>query len=87
MRHHLLAALVILLALSACAPTTPQWDKRFGDTVRLTQQQQVLDPGAGGDAPVNGIDAATGREAIGRYRSSFREPQPPSNAFTIGVGR
>ncbi len=78
---------VLLMALCACAPTTPQWDSRFGETVRLVRQQQVLDPEAGGDAPVNGIDGATGRESIGRYRNSFREPPPPASPFAIGVSR
>ncbi len=77
----------LLLGLQACAPTTPQWDSRFGETVRLTSQQQTLNPNAGGDAPVNGIDGATGRESIGRYRSSFREPPPPAAPISIGVQR
>ncbi len=77
----------LLLGIAACAPTTPQWDSRFGETVRLTAQQQTLNPKAGGDAPVNGIDAATGRESIGRYRSSFREPPPAPSPISIGVGR
>ncbi len=76
-----------LLALTACVPTTPQWDAQFGQSVRLTQQQQIIDPTAGGDAPVNGIDGASGREAIVRYRSSFKEPVPASSSFTIGVSR
>jgi hypothetical protein len=76
-----------LLALTACVPTTPQWDAQFGQSVRLTQQQQIIDPTAGGDAPVNGIDGASGREAIVRYRSSFKEPAPASSSFTIGVSR
>jgi len=76
-----------LLALTACVPTTPQWDAQFEQSVRLTQQQQIIDPTAGGDEPVNGIDGASGREAIVRYRSSFKEPAPASSAFTIGVSR
>ena len=83
----LLLSGVVLLSLTACVPTTPQWDARFGQSVRLTQQQQIIDPTAGGDAPVNGIDGASGREAIVRYRSSFKEPVPASSAFTIGVSR
>lgn len=77
----------VILALTACVPTTPQWDAQFGQSVRQTQQQQIIDPTAGGDAPVNGIDGASGREAIVRYRSSFKEPAPASSSFTIGVSR
>ncbi len=76
-----------MVLLSACTPTTPQWDTRFGQSVRLSQQQQTIDPTAGGDAPVNGIDGASGREAIVRYRGSFKEPVPASSSFTIGVSR
>ncbi len=79
--------MVMMLGLSACAPTTPQWDSTFGLSARLAQQQQTLYPDAGGDDPVNGIDGATGRESIERYRSSYKEPPQQSNAFTIGVGR
>ena len=75
------------LLLAGCVQTTPQWDSRFGESMRLAQQQQTLNPNAGGDAPVNGIDATSGREAITRYRNSFREQQPQSSAFTIGVSR
>jgi hypothetical protein len=77
----------MLLTVAGCAPTTPQWDSQFGQSARLAQQQQRLNPNAGGDAPVNGIDGAAGREAIVRYRSSFKEPQPATNGFTIGVAR
>ena len=83
----LLLSGAVLFALTACVPTTPQWDAQFGQSVRLSQQQQIIDPTAGGDAPVNGIDGASGREAIVRYRSSFKEPVPASSAFTIGVSR
>jgi len=85
--RRLLSAAMVSLVLTACVPTTPQWDAQFGQSVRLSQQQQIIDPTAGGDAPVNGIDGASGREAIVRYRSSFKEPAPASSAFTIGVSR
>jgi hypothetical protein len=83
----LLLSGAVLLSLTACVPTTPQWDAHFGQSVRRSQQQQIIDPTAGGDAPVNGIDGTSGREAIVRYRSSFKEPTPASSAFTIGVSR
>jgi hypothetical protein len=92
-RHHLPRALAAVLTsvwsliLAACVPTTPQWDAQFGQSVRLAQQQQTLDPTAGGDDPVNGIDGSSGREAIVRYRSSFKEPTPVNSSFTIGVTR
>ncbi|MFM7483261.1 MAG: hypothetical protein ACKO2S_03295 [Burkholderiaceae bacterium] len=92
-RHHLPRVLAVVLTsvwsliLAACVPTTPQWDAQFGQSVRLAQQRQTLDPTAGGDDPVNGIDGSSGREAIVRYRSSFKEPAPVNSSFTIGVTR
>ncbi len=77
----------IITALSACVPTTPQWDSQFGQSVRQAQLQQTIDPNAGRDVAVNGIDGASGREAVVRYRNSFKEPSPANPSFTIGVSR
>jgi hypothetical protein len=78
---------IVLVTLCACAPTTPQLDKQFGDSVRQTRAQQVMNPQAGGDAPVNGVDGAVARESIGRYRSSFREPLPAPAQLNSVTGR
>jgi hypothetical protein len=83
---HLLSV-IFLITLCACAPTTPQLDKQFGDSVRQTRALQIMNPQAGGDAPVNGVDGAVARESIGRYRSSFREPLPAPAPLTTGTGR
>ena len=83
---HLLSV-IFLVTLCACAPTTPQLDKQFGDSVRQTRALQIMNPQAGGDAPVNGVDGAVARESIGRYRSSFREPLPAPAPMTSGAGR
>ena len=85
-RIHLLPA-IFVGTLCACAPTTPQWDKQFGDSVRQTRAQQIMNPQAGGDAPVNGVDGVVARESIGRYRSSFREPLPAPAPLSVGTGR
>ena len=76
-----------LFSLTACVQTTPNWDKQFGDSVRMTVAQQTLNPDAA-QAPVpESVDGNASREAVGRYRSSFKEPQPNNSSFTIGVGR
>lgn len=80
-------AFALPLLLAGCVQTTPQWDSQFGQSVRLAQQQQTLNPQAGADAPVNGIEGVAARETVTRYRNSFKEPQPTNNSFTIGVGR
>ncbi len=85
-RIHLLPA-IFFGTLCACAPTTPQWDKQFGDSVRQTRAQQIMNPQAGGDAPVNGVDGVVARESIGRYRGSFREPLPAPAPLSVGMGR
>ena len=75
-----------IMPLCACVPTTPQWDKQFGESVSQIRIRQTMDLQAGGDAPVNGIDGAAARESIGRYRSSFREPPPAASPLTIVTG-
>ena len=82
-------AIVILAASQmACTPTTPHWDTKFGDAVRLAVKQQTLNPNAGTNPdPVAGVDGNVAREAMGRYQNSFKEPPPAANVFTIGVGK
>jgi hypothetical protein len=67
--------------------TTPQWDSRFGDSVRMAVAQQTLNPDAAQKHMPEAIDGNASREAVGRYRTSFKETQPNTSAFTIGVGR
>lgn len=84
------AALASLtLVLTACAPTTPTFDRHFGETVPALRAQQTRNP----DAPianrnksVDGIEGRSAREAVDRYYNSFAEPPAQSNVFTIGVG-
>ena len=72
---------------SACVPLTPEWDSRFGDSVKKIAALQTLNPDAGATPITESMDGPASREAIGRYRSSFKEPQNNTNSFTIGVGR
>ncbi len=81
----LLAGAVVFL-LSACAPTTPQWDASFGNSVRAAVAAQTLNPEASKNPdPVSGMDGRAARDAIGRYQKSFKEPPPQPSVFTIGV--
>jgi hypothetical protein len=76
--------LPILLAsgmLTACAyttaPTTPQWDNRFGLDTRMTLAQQVLYADAGRNRdPVVGMDGRSARAAYERYQKAAGEQQP-----------
>lgn len=77
----------IIFCINACVQTTPQWDRQFGDAARKTAALQILNPEAGTTPVSEYMDGHAGREAIGRYRNSFKEPQNNANSFVIGVGR
>jgi hypothetical protein len=66
------------------ASATPQYDSRFGESVRQARAKQVLNPSAGQDGdPVLGTDAQFGIATIERLREGFRKPTP---GFDVGVG-
>ena len=76
---HILAA-ATLLALAGCAATTPEWDARFGDTVRQARAQQLVDPAAGAREPrPESLDgkaaAATQRDYADYYDYVERGPK------------
>ena len=86
-----LALLAPLLQLAGCVQGgTPHFDARFGESTRLAMAQQVLDPAAAGNtAPANGLDGASARAVMERYRASFAEPNgqvPPPVTFMLGGG-
>lgn len=90
MRHRAVFIVPSLL-LAACSHTsTPQFDQRFGQASRLALAQQVLDPHAGARrGPPHGLDGASARAVIERYRASFAEPQAqpvPSLQSMLGGG-
>ena len=86
MKTRLLTLLVLApLWLAGCASTTPEYDKRFGDAVRLARQQMTINPEAGNRAdPVAGLDGPSAREAVQRYQDSFKAPPPVNNVINIG---
>lgn len=71
---------------AGCAPTTPQYDSRFGQSVRMTMAQQTLNPDAASKNVPESMDGPAARESAVRYRNAFKEPPPPQNVFNIGVG-
>ena len=86
MKTRLLTLLVLApLWLAGCASSTPEYDKRFGDAVRLSRQQMTINPQAGSQAdPVAGLDGPSAREAVQRYQDSFKAPPPVNNVINIG---
>ena len=89
---NLIGAAVCLLALGGCAATaSPDWDARFGDSVRILKAQQLIEP----DAPTRNAqaipptDGRTVHEAMIRHVESYRSPPPTTviNIGNIGTGR
>jgi hypothetical protein len=81
-----LTVLLAALAASGCA-STPNLDRRFGDSVAQLRARQVLSPQAGMNRdPVAGIDGKAAHAAYAAYQKSFAAPAPQGAAFTIGVG-
>ncbi|SIP86343.1 hypothetical protein SAMN05421829_1015 [Aromatoleum tolulyticum] len=82
----LILAGVIAATLAGCS-TTPLWDARFGDPVRVIAAQQVIDPDASRNTdPVKGIDGQAAQGTMGEYQKSFVQPEPQTTSFSIGVG-
>jgi hypothetical protein len=83
----ILLAAVTTLTLSACA-TTPHYDRVFGNSVRLAQAQQTLNPAAGNNRnPVSGLDGPAALAAYQNYQQSFSTKEDQSGAFSIGVSK
>lgn len=81
------ALCAVALAIAGCVPLTPNLDSHFGEAVNQLKAQQTLYPEASRNAdPVAGMDGKAAKSAYDLYQKSYRTPEPPSNAFTIGVG-
>ena len=79
-----LAALA--LALAGCASSTPQWDARFGDSVRAALAAQAIDPAAARNRnPVAGLDGKAARAALERYEHSFTTPPAPPPPMSVSA--
>lgn len=87
--RHPAVFIVLSVLLAACSHTsTPQFEQRFGQASRQALAQQVLDPQAGARrVPAHGLDGASARAVMDRYRASFADPnvQPaPPVQFMLG---
>ncbi|MBS1187242.1 MAG: pilus-associated lipoprotein [Burkholderiaceae bacterium] len=81
-----LAGICVLSLLTSCASSTPDWDARFGDSVRTSAAQQVINPEASKNTnPVNGLDGQAAEHAMERYQKSFKQPEPQSSVLNIGI--
>lgn len=74
-----------MLAILAGCSTTPNYDARFGDTVRQARIAMTINPNASANPdPVAGIDGQAAREAFARYQDSYKAPPPVVNVINIG---
>ena len=88
LRMALPITLTATLALGGCATSaSPEWDARFGESLRILQAEQLIAP----DAPMRHgqtVPPSDGRsvsEAMLRLTESYRSPPPPI-AIQIGAG-
>lgn len=79
-------ALCAAALLAGCSYNsfTPDYDAHFGDAVRAARLAQTLNPNAGTQAPVMGLEGTTASHALERYESSFKSPPPVVNVINIG---
>ncbi len=82
------AALPALLGGCAMmASSSPDWDASFGESNRVMQAQQLIDPQAptrnGQTLPAT--DGRNVRDAMDRHGESYRSP-PPSTVTNISIG-
>ena len=73
--------------LTACVEPAPRYEAEFGNATRATLNAQIINPEAGNNPdPVAGLDGRAARDAMQNYQKSFTNPEPSTDAFTIGVG-
>ena len=76
---------LLLVLLAGCASVTPQYDTRFGNSVREAKLKMTINPEAGKNPDqVLGMDGKSARESIIFYQNTYKEPPPPVNVINIG---
>ena len=86
----ILPTALLLVLLAGCASVTPQYDTRFGNSVREAKLKMTINPDAGKNPDqVLGMDGKSARETIIFYQNTYKEPPPPVNVINIGgsIGR
>jgi hypothetical protein len=79
------APLALAWLVTGCANVSPNYDAKFGDTVRAAQLAQTLHPGAGAnlDAAL-GLDGGAAANGLERYQDSFKAPPKTFEVINIG---
>ena len=86
--HECLALAAACMQLAACASPSPRYDALFGEAVRRNAQSQLLSTTVVDNPGLSqGLDGGAARDAVQRYRESFRNVPSPPPVIQIGVGR
>lgn len=80
----IVAGLALLLGLGGCVSPTPMLDEHFGEAVRAARLAQTINPDAGRNDPIIGMDGVAAQRSIERYETSFKNPPPVTNVVNIG---
>ena len=87
-KHRASALLILSAGLAGCAPTTPQWESSFGNSVRASIAAQVIDPGAVRNTnPVSGLDNHAAMGIASQYSRSYAMPTEAPAPMTTGKAR
>ncbi len=82
-----IAIALLFVLMAGCATVTPNYDTKFGDSVREAKLKMTINPGAGRNPdPVAGMDGKAARETIILYQETFKAPPPVVNVINIGGG-
>ena len=80
-----LAIATLIGLMAGCASVTPNYDAKFGDTVREAKLKMTINPDAGQNPDqVAGMDGKAGRDTIILYQETFKAPPPVVNVINIG---
>lgn len=80
-----LAIAVLIGLMAGCASVTPNYDAKFGATVREAKIKMTINPDAGQNPDqVAGMDGKAGRDTIILYQETFKAPPPVVNVINIG---
>ena len=80
---------VFTAALTACVPTTPRLDAKFGMAVNTAKAQQTVNPDASLNRDPVKIDGQVGDAMVDNYRDSYISPRPAGaggTGLTFGSG-
>ena len=73
----LLAPALLLCLVAGCSTTTPNYDARFGNSVRDAKRAMTINPDAGKNPdPVIGMDGKSARESMLLYQGTYKTPPP-----------